>query len=145
MIKTVFKELIIILLLCIAILLVLSILLYDYNPINKVVPNKIAYTTPENIRNELEESVDNTVSIENRVYTIDGSDLNIYKKGNSYNPSKKNPFASTSSEDTNTADADGDSGQTNVKPQAPTENSVENTNTTHNNQSSNENKVTKLK
>ena len=147
MIKTVFKELIIILLLCIAILLVLSILLYDYNPINKVVPNKIAYTTPENIRNELEESVNNTVSIENRVYTIDGSDLNIYKKGNSYNPSKKNPFASTSSEDTNTTDTNGGSGQTNVNPQTPTstENRVENANTTHNNQSSNENKVTKLK
>ena len=49
MIKTVFKEIIIILLLCLAILLILSVLFYDYNPISKVVPNKIAYTVPENI------------------------------------------------------------------------------------------------
>ena len=102
MIKTILKESMIILLLCIAILFVLSILFYDYNPINKVVPNKIAYSVPENIRNELEEeNVQNTLSIENKVYTIDGSDLNIYKKSNSYNPSKENPFASTPSEDAN--------------------------------------------
>ena len=54
MFKTIIKEIIITLLLCIAILLVLSILFYDYNPINKVVPNKIAYSVPENIKNELE-------------------------------------------------------------------------------------------
>lgn len=100
MIKTIFKESIIILLLCVAILLVLSILFYDYNPINKVVPNKIAYTTPENIKNELEEeTIQNTLGPQNRVYEIEGSDLNIYKKSNTYNPSKDNPFASTSTED----------------------------------------------
>ena len=81
MIKTVFKEIIIILLLCLAILLILSVLFYDYNPISKVVPNKIAYTVPENIKNDLEE--ENTIeeiTVENKVYTIEGSDLNIYKK-----------------------------------------------------------------
>lgn len=102
MIKTIIKEIIITLLLCIAILLVLSVLFYDYNPINKVVPNKIAYSIPEDIKNELEEeNIQNTLTVENRVYTIEGSDLNIYKKSNSYNPSKVNPFASTPSEDTN--------------------------------------------
>lgn len=107
MIKTILKEMMIVLLLCIAILFVLSILFYDYNPINKVVPNKIAYSVPENIRNELEEEdIKNTLSIDNKVYTVEGSDLNIYKRSNSYNPSKENPFASTasgeSSEPTNT-------------------------------------------
>lgn len=102
MIKTIFRELMITLLLCIAILLVLSILFYDYNPINKVVPNKIAYSVPDTIKNELEEeTLQNTFSVENKVYTIEGSDLNIYKKSNSYNPSKVNPFVSTPSEDTN--------------------------------------------
>lgn len=96
MIKTILREMMIVLLLCIAILFVLSILFYDYNPISKVVPNKIAYVVPENIRNELkEENVQNTISIENKVYTVEGSDLNIYKKSNSYNPSKENPFATT--------------------------------------------------
>ena len=103
MIKTIFKESIIILLLCVAILLVLSILFYDYNPINTVVPNKIAYTTPENIKNELEEeTIENTLGSQNRVYAIEGSDLNIYKKNNAYNASKDNPFASTPSEDSGT-------------------------------------------
>jgi len=102
MVKTIVKEIIITLLLCIAILLVLGILFYDYNPINKVVPNKIAYTVPEDIKNELEEeNLQNTFAVENKTYTIEGSDLNIYKKSNSYNPSKVNPFASTPSEDTN--------------------------------------------
>ena len=80
MFKSVFKEIIIVLLLCVAILFVLGILFYDYNPINKVVPNKIAYNVPENIKNELSESVENALSVENKVYTIEGSDLNIYKK-----------------------------------------------------------------
>lgn len=102
MIKSILKEIIIVLLLCAIILFVLGILFYDYNPINKVVPNKIAYSVPENIKNELEENVQNTLSVENKVYTIEGSDLNIYKKSKTYNPSKENPFASTSSEDENT-------------------------------------------
>lgn len=102
MIKTIIKEMVITLLLCITILLVLSILFYDYNPINKVVPNKIAYSAPDDIKNELEEeNIQNTISVQNITYTIEGADLNIYKKSNSYNPSKVNPFASTPSEDTN--------------------------------------------
>ena len=102
MVKKVLKEVFIELLLVIAILVVVAILFYDYNPINKVIPNKIAYTTPENIKNELkEENIETEVSIENKVYTIEGSDLNIYKKSKTYNPSKENPFASTV-EDENT-------------------------------------------
>lgn len=96
MIKTIFKEFTIILLLCIAILLILSILFYDYNPINKIIPNKIAYTAPENIKNELEqETVTNSIQVQNKVYRVEGSDLNIYKKSQSYDPSKDNPFAAT--------------------------------------------------
>ena len=96
MIKNFLKEVIIILLLCIAILLVLSIMFYDYNPITKVVPNKVAYTTPEDVTNILEEeNISANVEIEKRVYTIDGSDLTIYQKSKTYDPSKENPFVST--------------------------------------------------
>lgn len=103
MIKAFFKETTIVLLLCIGILLVLGILFYDYNPITKVIPNKIAYTTPENIREELEEeNVENSISIENKVYTIEDSDLTIYKKSQSYNPSKENPFATSDTSVKNT-------------------------------------------
>ena len=112
MIKNVLKEIIIILLLCLAILLVLSVLFYDYNPITKVVPNKIAYTAPEGIKNELaEENELKEVPIENKVYTIEGSDLNIYKKSKSYNPGKANPFASTTM-DTNIIDNSSSNGNT---------------------------------
>lgn len=99
MIKTILKEIIIMILLCVAIIFILSVLFYDYNPINKIVPNKIAYSVPENIKNELEEEekVENKLVVENKVYTIQGSDLNLYKKSNTYNPSKENPFAKTSS------------------------------------------------
>ena len=99
MIKTILKEIIIMILLCVAIIFILSVLFYDYNPINKIVPNKIAYSVPENIKNELEEEekVENKLVVENKVYTIQGSDLNLYKKTNTYNPSKENPFAKTSS------------------------------------------------
>lgn len=97
MIKTIIREIIITLLLCIAIVLLLGVIFYDYNPINKVIPNKIAYSVPENIRNELEEETmqNTTLSVENKIYTIEGSDLNIYKRSNTYNPSKENPFASS--------------------------------------------------
>lgn len=137
MIKTIIREMMITLLLCIAILLVLSILFYDYNPINKVVPNKIAYSVPEGIKNELEEeNVQNTFTVENKVYTIEGSDLNIYKKSNSYNPSKVNPFASTPSEDTNvttnTINQNTEGGNTNV-------NKVENSTGVNTNTSSDKN------
>lgn len=102
MIKAILKEMIIILLLCVAIIFLLSVLFYDYNPMNKVLPNKIAsYSAPENIREELEqENLDNTLAVENKIYTIDGRDLNVYIKQNTYNPGKENPFASIETGDT---------------------------------------------
>ncbi len=114
MIKTILKETIITLLLCIAILLVLSIIFYDYNPLNKIVPSKIAYSTPEDIKNEIEQNevkdvLEGGVNI---VYSIDSSDLNIYKKSNSYVAGKANPFA-TLEEGTSSNVADNE--QTNNK------------------------------
>ena len=57
MVKSIIKEIIIMLLLCVAILLILGVLFYDYIPSNKVVPSKIAYSTPENIQEEINEEV----------------------------------------------------------------------------------------
>ena len=97
MVKVVFREILIILLLCAAILLLLGVVLYDYNPTNKVIPNKVAYTIPDNVKSELEESStkQNVLKIEPKVYTIEGTDLNVYKKSKIYNPSKQNPFVSS--------------------------------------------------
>ena len=52
MAKSIIKELIIVLLLCLAIILVLGILLYEYVPVSKTIPNEVSYTTPEEVKEE---------------------------------------------------------------------------------------------
>lgn len=130
MTKTIIKEVIITLLLCLAILLVLSIIFYDYNPINKVVPSKIAYTTPENVKNELEENIQNSFELQSKVYTVEGSDLNIYKKSNTYNQGKANPFATSAVVDNSTSNVTGNS-VTNNNNGNTTNNNTTNTNNTN--------------
>ena len=92
MVKSIIKEIIIMLLLCVAILLILGVLFYDYIPSNKVVPSKIAYSTPENIQEEINEEVieANKTKI---TYEVTDADLNIYKQSNSYVPGKRDPFS----------------------------------------------------
>lgn len=92
MLKSVIKEIFIILLLSIAILLILGILFYDYIPINKVVPEKEAYETPKNVENEISETIAETEKIE-VTYEVTDSDLNIYKQSGSYTEGKANPFS----------------------------------------------------
>ena len=91
MLKSVIKEVFIILLLSIAILLVLGILFYDYIPTTRVVPTKKAYSTPEEVKNEIEEEVTETEKIEVS-YEVTDADLNIYKQTGSYTEGKANPF-----------------------------------------------------
>ena len=92
MLKSVIKEVFIILLLSIAILLVLGILFYDYIPTNRVVPTKKAYSTPEEVKNEIEEVVTETEKVEVS-YEVTDADLNIYKQSGRYVEGKANPFA----------------------------------------------------
>ena len=59
MFKSVIKEILIMLLLCVAIVLILGVIFYNYIPTNKAIPNKLAaYTTPENVKTEIEEEVE---------------------------------------------------------------------------------------
>ena len=119
MVKVVFKEILIVLLLCAAILLLLGVVLYDYNPTNKVIPNRVAYTVPDNIKAELEETTEkNTLKIEPKVYTIEGTDLNVYKKSKIYNPSKQDPFENS------TQSSGGVSGTSNITETTNTNNKV---------------------
>lgn len=92
MFKSVIKETFIMLLLCIAIILMLGILLYDYIPTNKVIPSKEAYETPENVKIEINEQLVEMEKTEIS-YEITDSDLNIYKQTSSYKPGKKDPFS----------------------------------------------------
>lgn len=117
MIKTILKELIITILLCVAILLVLSVIFYDYNPVNKIVPNKIEqYSTPENIKEEINVNVTELEST-NIVYKVEGSDLNMYIKTNTYVQGKVNPFepiSSTVNGQTNITDSNGNNSNSNT-------------------------------
>ena len=92
--KTIIKEIIIMLLLCLAIILILGILLYEYVPMTKTVPNEVSYTTPENVKKDLAET--ETVNDDNIVmtYEVNSNDLSNYKRIQNYRPGKANPFSS---------------------------------------------------
>lgn len=110
MAKTVIKEIIITLLLCLAIMLILGILLYNYVPMNKTIPNPVSYTTPENVKQELAEvnGVDESKII--MTYEVDSDDLNNYKRIQNYKPGKANPFSSYETTETNTTTGESGAG-----------------------------------
>ena len=100
MAKKVIKEIGLVLLLLIAIILVFTIIFYDYIPNNKTVPVKIqAYNIPEDIQNELKESFTEGENIV-KTYYIDDTDLNSYESTKDYDKGKANPFADYSTENT---------------------------------------------
>ena len=113
MVKSIIKEIFIMLLLCVAIVLVLGVIFYDYIPANKAVPNKLAtYTTPENIQAEIDEEITEMNKVEVS-YAITGADLSLYKQTNSYTTGKPDPFsASTIVENVNEEEPNG--GNTNT-------------------------------
>ena len=93
MIKSIFKEICIVALLCLAIVLVLGVVFYDSIPSNKIVPNKLeAYTTPENVKAEVEETIIEENKIE-QTYQVTEQDLKIYKQNHSYTTGKVDPFS----------------------------------------------------
>lgn len=100
MAKNFIKEIIIMLLLCLAIILILGILLYEYVPISKTVPNPVSYVRTEAVEEELASSdtVDESQVV--MTYEINSSDLNNYKQMQEYKPGKANPFAAASNDNT---------------------------------------------
>lgn len=133
MIKSVLKEVCIMLLLCIAIVLILGVIFYDSIPSNKAVPNKLsAYTTPENVQTEIDEEVSGMNKVEVS-YEITSSDLTLYKQTQSYTPGKPDPFSASTSTDDNTNNDGGT--ETN-------NNTATNTNTGTNQNSGTENTTT---
>lgn len=112
MAKSIIKELIIVLLLCLAIILVLGILLYEYVPITKTIPNEVSYTTPENVKQELLTSSDVDDSQIIMTYEIDSDDLSNYRRVQDYVPGKANPFSSYEEAATNTTENGSSTGST---------------------------------
>lgn len=98
--KNIIKEIIIFLLLTLAIILVLGVVLYQYVPTNKIIPETVSYTTPEKVKAELQtdENVDTSEVVV--TYQIDSTDLSNYKRINEYVSGRKNPFASTGTQST---------------------------------------------
>lgn len=103
MAKTIIKELIIVLLLCLAIILLLGILMYEYVPMAKTIPNQVSYTTPEDVKEELTAASEIDESQIIMTYEVDATDLNNYKKTQDYKPGKANPFSSYATGSSNTA------------------------------------------
>lgn len=99
MAKTILKEVFIILLICVAIILLMAVIFYNYIPTNKIIPAKVtAYTTPENIEAEITENTIGSYTTQDKDYTIENTDLNKYQATQSYNPGKPDPFAEYSEE-----------------------------------------------
>ena len=94
MTKKIFKEVIISLLLCLAIILLLGILLYEYVPMTKTIPNPVSYVTPDNVKQELAETESVTEEEIIMTYEVDSTDLKNYKRTQDYKPGKANPFSS---------------------------------------------------
>lgn len=93
MTKGVIKEIIIVLLLILAIILILGVLLYEYVPSNKQLPDEISYVTPQNVKEKLGsiEGVDEDQVI--LTYELNQNDLYNYQRVNQYKPGKSNPFS----------------------------------------------------
>ena len=109
--KRFLKELMITVLLCIALVLILAVIFYDYIPINKTIPEPVEYAMPESL-SEVKEELKNAVEEEEEkiivTYEIDDSDLNGYKKQGSYKEGKVDPFSVTIESPTNTTNNNND-------------------------------------
>lgn len=137
MVKKILKEAIIIILLLVAIVLVVTVLFYDYIPTGKVVPVIEQYQTAENVKNEINEDVEQENSEIIVTYEIDNTDLKTYEKSKDYDKGKENPFAeyATAQENennTNMANNTTNGNTINNSTSNNSENSVKN-NTTNNN------------
>ena len=104
--KNIIKEIIMILLLTLAIILVLGVLLYEYVPANKIIPEKVSYTTPEEVKTELETVVNEDEEELYVDYHIDSTQIKNYQKIQEYVPGRKNPFGEVGSEETATTTND---------------------------------------
>lgn len=105
MAKNIIKEIFIMLLLCVAIILILAVVFYEYNPINKTVPSTLSYKMPDKVSDEVKNELETTLITEEeqviKTYELTESELNLYESVN-YKPGKANPFETYSETTDNT-------------------------------------------
>ena len=129
MAKKVIREIIIMLLLCLAVILLLGVVLYAYVPGNKTMPEKVSYTIPSEVKKELEEASLTENSQVILTYEIDSNDLTNYQRSNGYKPGKPNPFSSYKAEETTNDSVNNSANNSNSTNTGNTANST-NSNTT---------------
>lgn len=105
MAKTIIREIIITLLICLLILAVLGILLYNYSPNKKVIPEKVTYQASQEVKSEINTEVQDDSDRIIKTYEITSTDLDKFEKSKEYNPGKADPFAAVSE----TVEGDGQS------------------------------------
>lgn len=125
-VKSVLKEIIIVLLLCLAIILILGILLYEYVPIAKTIPNEVSYTTPENVKQELLSSSDVDDSQIIMTYEVNSDDLSNYRRVQDYVPGKANPFSSYETQEDDEEENESPDGNSTNDNSSTTDNGTEN-------------------
>lgn len=138
--KSILKEIIILVLLCIAIVLILGVVFYEDIPTTKVVPGKVvAYETPNNIKDEIYKEVEN-VEKTNIIYEVTGTDLNIYRQSQSYRPGKADPFSDIEeTENQNTTNGNNNNGNNNNNNNNGNNNNSNNNNNNNSNNNNNNN------
>ena len=83
------------LLICLAVMLVLAISLYQWIPNRKIVPDIEVYAASEEIKDLLEDDIIKRSANSEPIlsYTVTSTDLNNYQKSYDYVPGKPHPFA----------------------------------------------------
>ena len=93
MFKTIIKEILILIPITLAIVFASAVLFYNYMPTSKIVPETLKYDIPENIIQELEETITENNEEVIVTYQVDAKDLSTYEKNKDYNAGNPNPFS----------------------------------------------------
>lgn len=131
--KNFIKEMVIFVLIIIALILIVAIFMYSYSPTGKLIPNKVSYQTPENIKEEISSSdIEKTTPV-TITYELDETQINNSKKSGSYNSGKQNPFVKEATEITEDGDKTKDNSPSGdgKNTTSSEKNSSENKNETH--------------
>ena len=87
------KEIIIMLLVCLVVMLILAVVLYDYIPNRKEVAEVSIYETSAEMEALLADDIDSEEKDVIVTHEVTAKDLNTYEAKKQYVPGKANPFA----------------------------------------------------
>ena len=101
--RLILREIFILALALLAISLVIAILLYGYSPSKKALPNKVSYTTPENVSQEISSMSDAEATTPVTItYELDETNIKNSQKSGVYNSGRPNPFGDVDKPEENT-------------------------------------------